>query len=359
MGKLKRLKVLYRRYEGLLIPLALFSGFATDLLTFKLIRFETSIFFLFGHLLFAGINIVVINYFKNNKPANNITSYWKLFAPLFVQFSFGNMFSGFLIFYSQSGSIFASWPFLLVIIGLLIGNEVVRRYDLGPEVQIGAYFFALFAYFNLALPYIFKVLNVPMFLISGLISLLVISVFLYVLTNYIEEIRNEKNKLYMTVTGIFVLVNILYFTNMIPPIPLTLKGTGVYHSIDRIDDNYEVVTEKCQNWDKCLFTREIRNISEPPQSIYFYSAVYSPPEMDLEIAHRWQKYNDDQGEWETEARIPFQLQGGRDIGFRWYSYYTVSPGLWRVVVETRNGQVIGRDSFYIKEGSTTKVTKEI
>ena len=359
MGKIKKLKVLYKRYEGLLIPLALFSGFATDLLTFKLIRFETSIFFLFGHLLFAGINIIAVNYFKNNKPTNKITSYWKLFAPLFVQFSFGNMFSGFLIFYSQSGSIFASWPFLLVIMSLLIGNEIVRRYDFGPEVQISAYFFALFAYFNLAFPYVFKTLSILMFLISGLVSLLVISLFLYFTSNYIEELKDHKNKLYMTIAGIFLLVNVLYFTNMIPPIPLTLKDMGIYHSIERIDDNYKAITEECQSWDRCLFTREVRHIDEFSQSIYFYSAVYSPPEMDLEIVHRWQKYNNNQNSWKTKAKIPFQLEGGRDIGFRWYSYYQVTPGLWRVVVETKKGQVVGRDSFYIEKGLAIKTIEEI
>ncbi len=359
MTILKKFKILYKKYEGYLIPIALFSGFATDILTFKLIEFKTSIFFLLGHLIFAGLNIVVINYFKDKRPENKITSFWNLFAPLFLQFSFGNIFSGFLIFHYRSGSIFASWPFLLVIISLLIGNEVVRRYDFGPEVQLGAYFFALFVYFNLAFSYIFRMLNVKMFLISGLFSLLVINLFFYFLFNYLKEVKKHKNNLYLLTAVIFLLFNFLYFTNTIPPIPLVMKEAGVYHNIEKAGDNYRGITEECQNWDQCFFSSEKIHITSAKKSIYFYSAIYLPPKMDLEVIHKWQKYNETEKKWKTEAEIPFNLKGGRDIGFRWYSHYNVTTGRWRVSVETKGGQVVGRERFYVLQGDKAKKVKEI
>ncbi len=269
MTRINRLKVLYKRYEGLLIPLALLFGFLTDILTFRLIEFTTSMFFLFGHFLFAGTNIVAVNYFKENNPQTKITSYWKLFAPLFIQFSFGNLFSGFLIFYFQSGSFFASWPFLFVVTGLLIGNEIARRHDVGPAIQIGAYFFALFAYFNLALPFLLKRLNLSIFIASGLISLVVIFVFIYCLSRYIKLIKEDQKTLKITIAVIFLLMNFLYFSNLIPPIPLTIRDVGVYYSIQRVNDNYRVVAEECQNWDNCFFTREKIHISSSRQPIYF------------------------------------------------------------------------------------------
>ncbi len=359
MISLNRLKVLYKRYEGYLIPLALFFGFATDILTFRLIEFTTSMLFLLGHLLFAGLNIVVINYFEDKLPQKKITSFWKLFAPLFLQFSFGNLFSGFLIFYSRSGSFFASWPFLLMVAALLIGNEVARRYDVGPAIQLGAYFFALFAYFNLALPYIFKRLNLVMFLISGILSFVLISVFIHFLSKYAKRVKKENGFLIKTIVGFFVLMNFLYFSNLIPPIPLTLKDVGVYHSIERINDSYEVTAEECQNWDRCLFTREKRHITVDRQPIYFYSATYAPPEMDMRVVHEWQKYDRDENGWITQARIPFDITGGREIGFRWYSYYNADPGLWRVNVQTERGQTIGRKSFHIVQDGEVSKTIEI
>lgn len=360
MVSLNRLKILYKRYEGYLIPLALFFGFATDVLTFRLIEFTTSMLFLLGHLLFAGLNIVVINYFKDKKPENRFTSYWNLFAPLFVQFSFGNLFSGFLIFYSQSGSFFASWPFLLVVIALLIGNEVSRRYDVGPEIQLGAYFFALFSYLNLALPYIFRRLDLFIFFTSGALSLAVIFIFIKQLSKYAKNVNESGKSLKLTIGGIFLLVNILYFSNLIPPIPLTIRDIGVYHQIERINDNYRVVSEECPNFDGCLFTREVRSIASERQTIYFYSAIYAPSQMNMGVVHKWQRYSREEGGWITEARIPFNIRGGRDIGFRWYSYYSAGEGLWRVSVQTERGQTIGRKSFHIVSNEEpTRIIKEI
>ena len=346
MVKINKLKVLYKRYEGVLIPLALFFGFATDVLTFRLIQFTTSMVFLLCHFIFAGLNIAVINYFKDKKPESKITSYWNLFAPLFVQFSFGNLFSGFLIFYSKSGSFFASWPFLLVVVALLIGNEIARRYDVGPAIQIGAYFFALFSYFNLAFPYIFKRLDLIVFFASGFLSLVVISFFIHHLSNYSKTVKEELKTLKWVVSGVFLIVNFLYFSNLIPPIPLTLKDVGLYHEIERINDNYRVVTEESGIFN---FGREIRNIRSDVDRLYFYSAIYAPPEMNLKVVHRWEKRTDNG--WEVRARIPFNIYGGRDIGYRWYSYYSVEPGLWRVAVETERGQIVGRSRFEVRRSN--------
>ena len=291
----------------------------------------------------------MINYFKGKKPENKFTSFWNLFAPLFVQFSFGNLFSGFLIFYSQSGSLFASWPFLLVVVGLLVGNEIARRYDVGPSVQMGAYFFALFSYLNLAFPYIFKRLDLLVFLFSGFLSLAIIAFFVYHLSNYSKAVKEETDKLKWTIVGVFLVMNFLYFTNLIPPIPLTMQDSGVYHNIERLNDSYRVESERCYNWDRCLFTRETRSISADRGRIYFYSAIYAPSGMDMTVAHEWERYDNDENRWVTEARIPFDISGGRDIGFRWYSYYTVSPGLWKVSAQTERGQTMGREVFRVIE----------
>jgi energy-coupling factor transporter transmembrane protein EcfT len=198
-----------------------------------------------------------------------------------------------------------------------------------------------------------------MFFISGLVSLLIISLFFYFFFNYAKEGKKYKKRLYFTIAGVFILINFLYFTNTIPPIPLIMKEAGVYHSVEKVEDNYRVVTEECQSWDQCFFTGEVRHINNYPQPIYFYSAVYSPPEMNLEVVHKWQKYSKTEERWEIKAEIPFYLRGGSDFGFRWYSYYSVTPGFWEVLVETSSGRIVGRESFYIKEGSREKVAKDI
>lgn len=342
-----KLKETYNKYEAYLIPGALLFGFLFDLFTSSVVDFSTAVFFLLGHLLFAGINILAINYFKEKGVRGKLGSYWSFVAPLFVQFSFGNLFSWFLIFYWRSGSFFASWPFLLVFVLLMIGNELGRRFNLRPFVRISVYFFALFSYFNLAFPYLFKALNIAVFFFSGLVSLLLVYAFISFLSKYSKQVKEEKELLWVGIGFVFIFMNILYFANLIPPIPLSLNDVGVYHNIEKAGKNYRVSKQKCQNWDRCIFTKKKEYITGPRETMYLYSAVHAPEDMNLKVAHEWQKYDPDQG-WETKTRIPYKIRGGSEGGFRWYSYYLVSEGTWRVSIESKTGQIIGRKKFVVE-----------
>lgn len=145
---------------------------------------------------------------------------------------------------------------------------------------------------------------------------------------------------------VFVLVNILYFTNFIPPIPLSIKDAGVYHSIKRnVDGNYDVTVEP-QDWRKYI-TLYPDYHKTPGEPVYVYSAVFSPAQFNMTITHQWQ-YLDSSGKWVTASEIPLKVVGGRDGGFRTYSEkFNPAPGKWRVNVLTDRGQVIGRVRFNI------------
>ncbi|MFW6025899.1 MAG: DUF2914 domain-containing protein [Candidatus Woesearchaeota archaeon] len=345
--KFYKLRKFYERYEKYLIPAALTFGFITDNFTFRVIGFSNLIYVFLGHLLFVGVNIGAINYFKENPPTGRIKHYWQFLAPLFVQFSFGNLFNGFLIYYFQSGSFFASWPFFLVLILLIIGNEVTRRYDITPILQISVYFFSIFAYLNLVFPHVLKSLGVSVFLGSGLLSLVSIIGFIYITSRFSKRIKIRKKKLWTAVALVFIFVNVLYFTNLIPPIPLALKDVGIYHNITKTNNHYEVIGEKCQNWDRCLFTKKKIHITKEKEPIYIFNAVHAPSEMNLEVVHEWKRYDSQKDEWITKAKLDYPMQGGREEGYRFYTYKQVTPGLWQVDIKTKRGQIIGRKSFQV------------
>ncbi len=359
MERLRKLKNFYNRYERWLIPGALLFGFITDVLTFRFIHFTAAMILLFGHLLFIGTNISIINLYEARKVAGKFFSYWRVLAPLFLQYSFGNLFSAFLIFYSYSGSFYASWPFIIVIVFLMIGNEIFRKYNIRPSIQISVYFFALFSYLNLLLPNLFNDLSTVIFVGSGILSLGLIALFIVILSGYANPVNQKKKLLSFSVGGIFVLMNVFYFFNLIPPIPLSLQDVGAYHDIRRVNDNYKVVTEDCGGWFYCFFYHERRHIPRENQRLYLYSAVFAPEGMELEVSHRWQKLDEENNKWKTIADIPFVVTGGRDIGYRWYTYYNVSPGRWRVVIRTKRGQVIGVKNFYVIQKERVVRTEDL
>ena len=65
--------------------------------------------------------------------------------------------------------------------------------------------------------------------------------------------------------------------------------------------------------------------------------------------HHWQQYAANREEWLTTDRIGFEITGGRDGGYRGFTYKrNATPGKWRVDVETEEGLLLGRIGFAIK-----------
>ena len=83
-------------------------------------------------------------------------------------------------------------------------------------------------------------------------------------------------------------------------------------------------------------------------SVYAYSAVFSPTNLNITIVHQWQHYDENQKKWITTFTISLPVTGGRGGGFRTYSESSnLAAGKWRVNIETEQGQIIGRLRFNI------------
>lgn len=149
------------------------------------------------------------------------------------------------------------------------------------------------------------------------------------------------------------MINVLYFTNLIPPIPLSLKDAGVYHSIVRNSGgNYTVIGESQTFWD---FFKPYEPYHEVlGQPIYVFSSIFSPTNLNTQVVHEWQHQDDVSKAWTTISKTKLLIIGGRDGGFRTYSVRTIDmPGLWRVDVKTLQGQLIGRIKFEVTNVDTT------
>jgi len=139
----------------------------------------------------------------------------------------------------------------------------------------------------------------------------------------------------------------LYFTNLIPPIPLSLKDADVLHSIQRnTDSNYDVTYEN-HGWRE--YFQMYPDYNETPGSpVYAYSAIFSPQDLNLNIVHEWQYYDAVQKKWLTESIINLPVVGGRNGGFRTYSVRSnLAPGKWKVNIKTDQGQTIGHLRFNV------------
>lgn len=342
----KELKALYLKYERVLIPGTLVFGVIVDSITFRTINIRTAFLLLLIYLVVAGAVIAYMNiYDARDVERGQAARYLRLASPLLIQFTFGALLSASLIFYWFSGAFSVSWPVILLIALLMVGNDVFRHYYLKPVVQIGVYYFILFSLATVMLPFVFNSVSAWVFVLSGVLSLLLIYGYLRLLAKPLPWVREEA-RLLIPILSIFVLMNVLYFFNFIPPIPLSLREAGVYHEVVRVDGDYALLAEE-ESWLARVTPGTTIHV-DPGEPVYIFSAVFAPAELNTRIVHHWQRYDEEQKRWESVAEPSFSVTGGREDGYRGFSRSAnVTPGRWRVDVETERGQVLGRVPFRV------------
>lgn len=343
--EIQNLRNWVNKHNKILMPLSLVLGFVIDSLTLNRIdrAFENIIFIVY--LLFAIFGIFVFNYFSGRARKNNFLEKIYIFSPLLIQFMFGGLFSGFAVFYLRSGSITSSWFFILIILVLMLGNDIFKKKYEHFVFQITVFFIGLFFYMIFAIPVLLKVMNEWVFILSGVVSLILVSLVILIFSYLLkDQVKKSLKYLIPSIVIFFVFINILYFANIIPPIPLSLKTGDVYHNVTKIDGGYLVQYEHSKS---LLNLNHKINIS-PYGTVYAYSAVFAPTKISTNIVHNWEHYNTENKKWESVSRVEFPIYGGRDVGYRGYSYKTnTQEGKWRVLVETSRGQIIGKISFKV------------
>jgi hypothetical protein len=265
-----------------------------------------------------------------------------------LQFFFGGILSTYLVFYFRSADIFVTWPFVFILLLAFIANESLKRHYIRLSFQISLFFLSIYAFAIFLVPVLLHKIGTEIFLLSGLISLVFITLFIAILFHFIKDRFSESKKLiFILISSIYILVNLLYFTNLIPPIPLSLKDADIYHSIQKTGTgNYQVTYEKHKWLEYFNFYPDFNVVSGKP--IYAFSAIFSPKDLNLTIVHEWQYYNLIQKKWVTDKMINLSVVGGRDGGFRTYSMRSnLGEGRWRVNIKTKQGQTIGHLRFNI------------
>ncbi|MBI2485032.1 DUF2914 domain-containing protein [Candidatus Uhrbacteria bacterium] len=354
-------KALYKRYERILIPAILLFGVAVDFLTFRSINLQTFILLLAVYTILAGATIAYMHFYdeKLASPTRGFAlRYMRLSTPLVLQFLFGALLSASLIFYWFSGAFSVSWPLLVLVALLMIGNDQWRHIYLRPTVQLGVYFFTLFSLFTLALPFFLNSIEPQIFFLSGFLSLALAGAYLRGLSSIIKRIDNIRRRIMTVFLAIFLSMNALYILNVIPPIPLSLREAGTYHRITRMGDSYTVLTEKT-SWLENILPGTTLHL-ERNDPAYVFSAIFAPTELRTRIVHVWQYYDPSKRAWIEKDALSFSVVGGRDAGYRGYSMKSaLAPGKWRVDVQTPAGQTLGRVRFDVETVSELPKLVEI
>lgn len=340
---------IYGRYKRF-VPLASFSaGFGWDSLTLTRIDRLLDNIILLAYILLLGALMVLANLAGADRLRSPFLKNHLEWYPPGMQFFLGGLFSSYVVFYFQSASMTKSSLFLVLLIFLLIANEFMKSRLEDLYLQTGLYFLASFSFFIFFIPVLIKTMNYYTFLFSGIISLLTVTgiAFLFHRKSVFTS-RRQPVIVGVLVGSLFLMLNVFYINNWIPPVPLSMKSAGIYRQVSRDDSTFTLSYEK-PRWYQ--FWKESDNPYNYTKgdTVYCFTAIFAPTELKKSIYHQWQKYSDKKRKWITRDKLAYEITGGRGKGYRGYTYKkNVDPGKWRVEVRTEDGPLLGRIDFRIQ-----------
>lgn len=326
-------------------------GFVTDSILLNRIDDVTDNLILLAYVLLATLSLLLFYIGVAQKMGERFSKRLVKYVPGLMQYSFGGLLSGMLIFYGRSGDWVTSAPFLLLILSVIIGNEFVNKRSDRLVWHVALYFIGVFSYTVLVLPIVFGAMGDVMFFLSGVAALLFVTIVVQLLYRIVPNfMRVNTRRIILVIGAIYAALNVLYFTSVIPPIPLSLTELSVVHSVMKSGDgSYRLVTENQEWWTALPFMKLALHPSSPTLSCF--ARVYAPAKLHTEIYHRWEYIGAD-GKWAERARIKYPIAGTNKGGYRGYTTISnVGNGTWRCSVETARGQVLGRSTVNVLVGA--------
>lgn len=336
--------------------MAFVGGFVTDLILLNRIDDVLDNLILLAYVLLATVSILLFYAGVAEKLGMTLSRLVVNNAPILMQYAFGGLLSGMLIFYGRSGDWVASAPFMLLILAVIIGNELFEKRSELLAYQISLYFIGLFSYCVLVLPVLLSKTSDGIFILSGLIAVMVVSLLVQLLYRIIPNfMRQSIRRIILSVSALYFGMTALYFFNLIPPIPLSLTELDIVESVYRDNDGNYRISDEEQPWYRQLpFTREI--IHPDSTRIACFARVYAPTRLQAKIYHRWE-YQDANGDWRDAFRFGYPITGENKGGYRGYTVLdNFTDGVWRCGVENERGQVLGRTSVLIDSTATGRPT---
>ncbi|WP_026837334.1 DUF2914 domain-containing protein [Gillisia sp. JM1] len=329
------------------------GGFIFDTLTLGRIDRVYDTVVLCSHMTLLSITLYLYNTVNDDKWEGTFIRRYSEYFPLAIQFFFGALSSAFVIYFFRSVSMSKTMIFFILLVLLLFANEFLKKKISNKYLQFSVYFFISFTFFAFMIPTLIRQMNTFIFIISGLVSLgctLALIRFIY-RSSPGTRAEISLKKLMSIIFCIYITINVFYYFNLIPPVPLALDTGLVAHDVRKINNEYIVTYEKDQ-WYVFWRKHNIKFHRQADQRVYVFTSVFAPTDLKKAIFHRWKRYNPETGKWEVTDDLGFEVAGGRDRGFRGYTYKNnLEEGQWKVDVITEEELVLGVVDFVIKNTS--------
>ncbi len=354
---MQQLRDLHQKWQHLLSPSFFIGGFALDIFTLGRVD-DLSNFFIFTFYILISFTILVFEISllkKGGNPAYSLLPSWQiagrplahwveLYKDEAFHFAQGALLSAFTLFYFKSAGVASSLLFLIILLIPLVINEFELIRGIGLITKSIFFNLTLMSFVVVYSPLPFGKVGLLIFSLGLVIYLIVVGLIFKLFTKMNIEFSTIKKYWLTPALSLALLFFGLRIIKVIPPVPLSLEYAGVFHKVEKDYPTYRLYHEK--KWWRFWHSSDEYFEARPGDRPYFFASIFAPRGFEDKIYVRWLKYSD--GNWRTSDRIPLTIVGGREKGFRGYTYKeNYTPGDWRVSVETSGGVEIGRLSFEI------------
>jgi hypothetical protein len=299
-------------------------------------------------LYLAIVTIVLTQMFlaPDEPPGEGLKRLYYRHRLAVLSFFLGTLLNLYTLFFFKSSSLIVSFSFLLVMIVLLVLNEF------GPFKRLGiAFKFALLSLCGLSfcatvVPVAFGQIGVTVFLVSMAVGCLpMIALAAWIRRSAPDRFPAARNQMLVPFGLMLVVFLGAYLLRVIPPVPLSIPFIGVYHSVERTQDEYRLSHER-PAW-RIWHNGDQDFLAQPDDRVFVFFRVFSPTRFADEVRMRW--FLRQERGWVLQDTIPIKITGGRAEGFRGYGFKSkYQPGDWKVQVETTDGREIGRIYFTLE-----------
>ena len=344
-----------------LAPGAFVSGFLVDAATLRRVDDIGDNLQLTLFLLGAGALLVLERRAWHGRAVPALVHAQRGLLRLGMQVLFGGLFSAYVIFYSQSATFGPSLLFCALLAGLMLANELFFE-KLEPDVpQVALWFFCALSYLLFAVPTWTGHLGWATRVLAALLALLATAGLVALMhwgpvvlpdpprgpeAGPSPSVRVALLQSGAASLGLLLLLWVGVLVGAVPPVPLALADAGIFHGVERSDDGFLLTWEE-PPWYAPWRSDDRRFVLREGDKVHCFTAVFAPSGADLAILHAWE-HREEGGDWQETDRIPWQMKGGRDGGWRsWTAKRNVSPGDWRVRVLSEHGDELGRVRFEV------------
>jgi len=232
----------------------------------------------------------------------------------------------------------------------MIINELPHFQKLNIPFKVSLYSVCLISYLSYLTPTILGFLGLGPLMLSGIIFFLLMTLNSLILQKMTDD-NKFINRNFTTPSLITLAIFLgLYFLKVIPPVPLSIKKIGIYRSVEKNDGKYILGHKKhpykfWQNGEKNFHY-------QTGDKIYCFAGIFSPTNFSDKVKFKW--FLETKNGWHLSDEVPIKITGGRDQGFRAFTYKSnISPGNWRVKLITTDDREIGRVNFSVVDAAPT------